>query len=132
MPLRLVSVLVLVALSSCQSTAAPKPCAGNLQVVALHGSVATFTWLPRCTITNLAVLDEATAHDPIPQYYWSFSVPEQYAVGSSIEYGATPAKANAWLGPRTLTKGATYRVSVSYRTLGGAAVTASGEKTFTW
>lgn len=119
------------ALVACRDSTGPSPCDGVIQVSVTYGDLPTFTWAPRCGITNLAVtIIPANPTDP-PPVVWGVTFSELAPVGPGITYGEAPKGAQIWKSPETLSLGTTYGVSVEYL-LGGDGLAASGGARFVW
>lgn len=125
------SYYVLALLVGCiDSTAPPRPCDGDIGLIAITTTPVRFGWSPACGVSSLTVTTvEASPVDE--RVVWGWTVPEQEPVGPTIIYGANPRDAAVWAPAEPLDVGTEYRVTVMH-TVGGDVVVASGTTTFTW
>ena len=89
-----------------------------------------FDWSPRCGVTNLTVtlLPSPPGNDPV--VVWNISAPESSKMGPPVSYGVIPRGATAQSAAQPLVSGVRYRVNI-LTTVGGDAIAAMAEKTFT-
>lgn len=113
------------------SSTVVEPCSQNVDVsVAGLGNGVLFAWTPECGMSFLSVTTVPAAAGGQPVIVWSFSVPENQPVGPFVQYGKAPDRATVTVQPQPLEAGTTYRVQV-FQTIGGDALTSTGEATFT-
>lgn len=118
-------------LAGCSDPTSIEACRGPLELGVTGILRPTFTWSPRCGITDLSV----TVLSPVPEetgeVVWAFSVPELSPLGPWVRYGDAPDRATVRSGPQPLVRGRTYQVWVSY-IVGGDVSVASATTTFIW
>ena len=86
-------------------------CLANPQLLVVPGAMPVFTWPESCGFSSLQVVFVTSPSVNAP-VMWSIAVPQQTRIGSSIQYGSTPAGATVRQSPRALVPGGLYRVSV--------------------
>ena len=107
-----------------------EPCSGAIQPSLRYEPLA-FEWSPPCGISSLTLTALPATPEGAERTVWAFQVPEDTPVGPAVTYGEAPSGATVLAGPEPLVNGRRYRVAVRY-IVGGDAVAASGDLTFTW
>jgi hypothetical protein len=122
------------AVASCrESPTHPVGCSGDIHVfVDTHTFGSTrplFSWTPRCGATVVTVVTSPIGVGD-PAVMWSVSVPENLPMAPPLMYGSIPTHVTEFTQAQPLSPGQRYRVLVG-TTVGGDALTAQGEATFT-
>ena len=119
------------AVAGCSDPTSAEACNGPLEVGITGTTRLTFTWSPRCGISDLSVAAVPSTPGGADELVWGFRVPERSPLGPLVRYGDSPDRATVWSGPQPLVYGRRYRVSVAY-IVGGDVSIASGTTTFVW
>ena len=106
----------------------PTSCSGALTVEVVWDDGEIIDWTPSCGVSAIVVTVD-TPNPTAEQYMWNMHVPEGQPLRSGHPYGVTPLRGSSSVGPKSLSCGARYRVSVR-QTVGRDVQVASGSTTF--
>lgn len=99
--------LLLSSLCGCEDPQGIEGCLGDVQLSVLPGSPPTFTWVPECGISNLAVSDGSG------QVMWGIHGPVgENSIEPPVTLGVTPEGATEAVAPEELRDGFGYTVRV--------------------
>src|SRR5689334_13388045 len=89
---RNILLALLSGLLGCHDATAPAACDGKLDVLVSPGATPTFSWSPKCGISELLVFKEPAPFTAGEYEFlvWRFTVPELTPIGPGVRYGNAP------------------------------------------